>query len=83
MEINGEFKMKSTDILLKERGLEDMGRVQKYIDNAVINYMKDYTPFQTGTLQNSPHWYTKIGSGMIGFHTLKPESPSLWFTLIV
>ena len=65
MEINGEFKMKSTDILLKERGLEDMGRVQKYIDNAVINYMKDYTPFQTGTLQNSPHWYTKIGSGLI------------------
>lgn len=64
MEINGEFKMKSTDILLKERGLEDMGRVQKYIDSEVIRLMDPYTPMRSGTLKQA-FFNTRIGSGLI------------------
>ena len=65
MEIVGEFKMKATDILLQERGLEDMGRVQKYIDSEVIRQMDPYTPFRLGTLKESPYFSTQIGSGLI------------------
>lgn len=65
MEINGEFKMKSTDLLLKERGLEDMGRVQEFIDNSVIQLMDEYTPMRSGLLKILPKYESQIGSGLI------------------
>lgn len=57
--------MKPTDVLLKERGLEEMGRVQKFVDSEVIRQMSPYTPFSSGILDKSATLGTKIGSGLV------------------
>ena len=50
---------------LEKRGLQPMGRVQKYIDSEVMRRMDPYTPFLSGTLKESPLRGTKLGSGLI------------------
>jgi hypothetical protein len=65
MQFNGHFKIKATDILLKERGLQDMGHVQKFIDQECIRLMAPYTPYRQGILEKSATLGTKIGSGEI------------------
>ncbi len=51
--------------ILKERGLNAGGKVQKHIDSTVIRLMSKYTPFETGALIDSADKLTKIGSGEI------------------
>ena len=65
MQFNGHLEIKATDILLKERGLQDMGPVQKYIDSECIRLMAPYTPMRNGFLMRSATLGTKIGSGEI------------------
>lgn len=65
MQFNGRLEIKPTDILLKERGLQDMGPVQKYIDSECIRLMAPYTPMRNGFLMRSATLGTKIGSGEI------------------
>lgn len=65
MQFNGHLEIKPTDILLKERGLQDMGPVQKYIDSECIRLMAPYTPMRNGFLMRSATLGTKIGSGEI------------------
>ena len=65
MEFNGQFNIKATDILKKERGLQDMGPVQKFIDSECIRLMAPYTPYRNGMLEESTTLGTKIGSGEI------------------
>lgn len=68
MQFNGKFEMKSTEIMLNDRGLQDMGPVQKFIDNECINKMIPYTPMLSGLLSNiAPRLGTKIGSGKIEY----------------
>lgn len=65
MQFNGRLEIKSTDILLRDRGLQDMGPVQKFIDQECIRLMAPYTPFRAGMLERSATLGTKIGSGEI------------------
>ncbi len=65
---NGRLEIKDTDLLLKEHGLQDMGPVQKYIDNECIKLMRPYTPFLSGFLKKSTSG-TVIGSGEIHQNT--------------
>lgn len=65
MEFNGKLDIKSTDILMKERGLQDTGPVQKFIDSECIRLMAPYTPAKGGILEKSATLGTKIGSGEI------------------
>ena len=65
MEFNGQFNIKATDILKKERGLQNMGPVQKFIDSECIRLMAPYTPSRGGMLEKSATLGTKIGSGEI------------------
>ena len=65
MEFNGQFNIKATDLLLKDRGLEDMGSTQKFIDSECIRLMAPYTPYRNGMLEESATLGTKIGSGEI------------------
>ena len=65
MEFNGQFNIKATDILKKERGLQNMGPVQKFIDSECIRLMAPYTPYRNGMLEESATLGTKIGSGEI------------------
>lgn len=53
------------EIWMEKRGLNPMGRVQKYIDSEVMRKMDPYTPHLSGTLKDSPLLQTKIGSGLI------------------
>lgn len=65
MEFNGRLEIKSNELLLKERGLDSMGRVQKFIDSECIRLMKPYTPMKSGILIRSSTLSTVIGSGEI------------------
>lgn len=69
MEFNGRLEIKSTDLMLKERGLKEGGAVQKYIDTECLRNMKEYTPKISGTLEKSPKLNTVIGSGTIRQNT--------------
>lgn len=68
MQFNGEFKLKTTEELLRERGLEEMGKVQKFVDSEVIKKMAPYTPMLSGVLEKSTA-PTVIGSGLIQQNT--------------
>lgn len=57
------------DALLKKKGINDMGRVQKFIDNECIRLMYDYTPNRNGMLIASLKANTVIGEGMLKQHT--------------
>ena len=68
MQFSGKLEIKPTDLMLKDRGLQDMGPVQKFIDSECINKMIPYTPMLSGLLSNSaPRLGTKIGSGKIEY----------------
>lgn len=61
------FKIKSTEQLLRERGLNKGGKVQKFIDSEVIRCMDPFTPFRNGDLKKSAILGTVIGSGLIKY----------------
>jgi hypothetical protein len=65
MQFNGHLEMKATDIMMKDRGLLPMGKVQKFIDQEAIRLMAPYTPFRAGMLEKGATLGTKIGSGEI------------------
>lgn len=69
MEFNGRLEIKPTELLLKKRGLQNMGKVQKYIDSECIRLMKPYTPMLSGWLVKSLTSGTVIGSGEIHQNT--------------
>ena len=53
--------------ILAHFGLEDHGRVQKAIDNAVIRYMEPYWACDRGILKQNATAATDIGSGIITY----------------
>ena len=53
MNFNARLEMDKLNKIMKKRGLEDKGRVQKFIDSEVIKLCGPYTPFQTGTYWNN------------------------------
>ncbi|QHQ61388.1 hypothetical protein Ana3638_11900 [Anaerocolumna sedimenticola] len=55
--------------MLKARGLEPGGKVQKFIDSEVIRFMVPYTPRQNNILIDSATLGTVIGSGEINQNT--------------
>lgn len=57
--------LKPTDKILKERGLDKGGRVQKYVDGEVIRLCEPYVPFDTGALKESPYTYSPPGGGEV------------------
>lgn len=61
------FKIKPTEQLLRERGLNRGGKVQKFIDSEVIRCMDSFVPFRSGILKKSALLGTVIGSGLIKY----------------
>ena len=61
-----KFDTKSIKQLLKNRGLENGGRVQKFIDNEVIRLCE---PYANGPLRDSAELHTDIGSGEVIYST--------------
>jgi hypothetical protein len=64
MQFHGELKLDAKTIL-KSRGLDEGGRVQKVVDMEIIKFMAKYTPFESGLLEHSALLNTQIGSGLI------------------
>ena len=69
MNFNVKLEMDSLNEMLKKRGLEERGRVQKFIDSEVIRLCSPYTPFQTNALIESALSGTEIGSGNIIYNS--------------
>lgn len=59
------FEIKPNQHLIRERGLNQFGLTQKFIDQEVIRLMAPYTPYRAGFLEKSATLGTKIGSGHI------------------
>jgi len=64
--VNVELDMLPKEELLKRRGLQEGGAVQKFIDSESMRYMSDYMPRrQAGELEHMMVLGTVIGSGRI------------------
>lgn len=68
MKIKVDFNPLKT--MLKDRGLESGGRVQKVIDSEVLRRSDPYVPFRTGYLKKSGTLGTEIGSGEVVYNAL-------------
>ena len=55
--------------LMKSVGLDEGGKVQKYIDNFVKEQSAEYIPFKTGTLISSSSSASQNGSGLVIWNT--------------
>lgn len=61
-----KFEMKSTEALLRDRGLQKNGPVQKLVDSECMRYMSPYMPRrQAGELEHMMVMATVVGSGQI------------------
>ena len=65
MQIVGKIHFKEVEQLLAEHGLNDGGKVQKFIDKEVMRKSLPYMPNTNGVLQNAMRAQTVIGSGQI------------------
>ena len=55
--------------ILRNRGLEENGRVQKFIDTECLRLSAPKVPKDTNALIESGNSLTKIGSGQLEYHT--------------
>lgn len=60
----------TTETMLKDRGLDSCGKVQKAIDSEVLRRCDPYVPFRTGFLKKSGILGTKIGSGEVMYNAV-------------
>jgi hypothetical protein len=67
------FRLKSVDCnvdkVMKSRGLENNGNVQKFIDSECLRLTAPFVPKDTGALIESGTINTKIGSGEVIYNT--------------
>lgn len=67
------FHLKSFDYnqerILKDRGLESSGNVQRFIDSECLRLTAPFVPKDTGALIESGTVNTKIGSGEVIYNT--------------
>lgn len=64
------FKIKMEPIaeILSRRGLDEKGRVQKYVDSEALRLSSPYMPFQSGMLDRSGVLGTELGSGEVRYN---------------
>lgn len=62
-----QFRINSAEEILRSRGIQKGGRVQKFIDNAVLQHVDKYVPMRSGDLKNLAKLTTVIGSGLIRY----------------
>jgi hypothetical protein len=69
VDIGTKFKIHSLQKSLSGRGLEERGRVQKFIDSEVLRKSEPYIPMDTGKLKQSGISGTTIGSGKVVYNS--------------
>lgn len=65
MRVNTRIELDNINNILRRRGLEARGRVQKILDSEVLRLSEPYTPFHVGDLRNSGMRGTTLGSGKV------------------
>ena len=68
MKIVAHLDIRPQDIM-ESLGVAEYGRVQKFIDAAVISQCEPYVPFDSGTLTRSANLATHVGSGFVVYDT--------------
>lgn len=66
------IRMSPAEEMLKKRGIEKGGKVQKYIDSKVVSYCDKYVPFLSGLLKRAIG--TVYGSGYVRYNTVYAKS---------
>lgn len=64
-----DFKMNPLSKLIKDRNLQEGGKVQKYIDSEVLRLSDPLIPLDTAILKGSGIRSTVIGSGEVKYNT--------------
>ncbi len=64
-DIRVSVELKPANQIIGERGLDKGGRVQRYIDGAVVDFCEPYVPFDTGALKESPRTCSPPGEGRV------------------
>lgn len=62
-----QVRIKTAEELLRARGIEKGGRVQKKVDSEVLRYVDKYVPMRSGFLKNCAKLASVIGSGLIKY----------------
>lgn len=79
--------------IMRNRGIEEQGKVQRYIDSKVLEYCAPKVPKDNGDLIRSGKGHTTIGEGQVKYRTLyarrwyympasfqgAPERGNYWF----
>lgn len=68
-EVSFKFEQESIASIIRKRGLESNGRVQKFVDSEVMRNMEKYMPKLSGTMINSMILATRVGSGEVKVNT--------------
>ncbi|MDO5125337.1 MAG: minor capsid protein [Ruminococcus sp.] len=63
------FKTRPTNEIIARHGLQQGGRIQKYIDSEVTRYCEPYVPMLNGILKKSHKPATIVGSGLVTYNT--------------
>lgn len=63
-----QIEMSPAEEMLRKRGIEKGGRVQKYIDSTVVRLCDKYVPFLSGLLKRAIG--TVYGSGYVRYNTV-------------
>lgn len=71
MKFDGKLSMQPTSTILRNRGLQAHGPVQKFIDQETIRLMAPYTPALNGILEKSVTLGTVVGSGELVYNDPK------------
>lgn len=58
-----------TQEIIRRRGLDRGGRVQKFVDSEVVRYCDPLVPFRTGALKQSGISGTAKGSGVVQYNS--------------
>ncbi len=61
-----ELTLNPTENILRKRGLDKGGAVQRAVDKAVIDLCEPYVPFDTGALKESPKTCSSPGKVVYG-----------------
>lgn len=72
------IELDSFDDVLKRRGLEPGGRVQRFIDESVVRMCDPYVPMDRGPLKDSAISNTVYGSGEVIYDT--PYAAKMYYT---
>ena len=64
-----KLTLRATDAIMRDRGIQSGGDVQKHIDSEVLRLSDTYVPLDTDDLKKSGQRATEIGSGIVQYNT--------------